>query len=265
MSDLILKEQKGHVRVIQLNRAEKKNALSDELAWGIIEAVEEAAKDDDVWVIGLTSTGDTFCAGLDLNPASGSYAPLSPMDHQLDDLHWVGRFPLVLREVCDKPIVAGITGAAVGAGFALAMSSDIRIIGRSARLMAGYTRIGGSPDGGLSWTLSQALGYEQAMRFMLENKTVTGEEAVALGLAGEVVDDDKVVDRLFEYCEQIAQWSPITTRSIKRVIGKVNSLPDLEAHVRYELATIRRAFQSEDAAEARKAFFEKRTPQFHGK
>lgn len=265
MSEVIVSEQRGAVRLIRLNRPEKKNALSDELAWGIVTAVEEAARDDSVWVVALTGTDDAFCAGLDLSPENVRQSPHSEQNAFLDDVSWVGKFALTVREVCDKPVVAGINGVAVGAGFSLAMAADIRIVARSARMMAGYTRIGGSPDGGLSWTLPQAIGYEQAMRFMLENRTVLGEEAVRLGLAGEVVDDEALRERLWAYCQDIAKWSPITTRSAKRVIGRGATMPELEPHVRYELATIRRAFQSQDAQEARKAFFEKREPKFQGR
>ncbi len=264
MSDLVVTSQEGRVRTIRLNRPEKKNALSQELAWGVIEAVEEAARDDNVWVIAMTGTDDAFCAGLDLSPEGGNYSPLSAQDAMLDDVGWVGRFTLVLREICDKPIVTGINGVAVGAGLSLAMGADIRIIAKSARLMAGYTRIGGSPDGGLSWTLPQAVGYEQAMRFMLENRTVYGEEAVELGMAGEVVDDDKLSDRLQEYCQQLTNWSPITMRLVKRTIGKAVEHPDLEQHLIYEVQNIRRAFSSNDGQEARKAFLEKRDPVFAG-
>lgn len=264
MSELVQTSQEGHVRTIRLNRPEKKNALSQELAWGVIEAVEEASRDDTVWVIAMTGTDDAFCAGLDLSPGGTNYSPLSAQDSMLDDVGWVGRFTLVLREICDKPIVAGLNGVAVGAGLSLAMAADIRITAESARLMAGYTRIGGSPDGGLSWTLPQAIGYENAMRFMLENRTVYGEEAVALGMAGEVVDDDKLADRLQEYCQQLTAWSPITMRLVKRTIGKATAHADLEQHLIYEVQNIRRAFSSNDGQEARKAFLEKRTPVFAG-
>jgi enoyl-CoA hydratase/carnithine racemase len=264
MAKVLVTEQAGHVRTLRLNRPEKKNALSNELAWAVVEGVEAAARDDSVWVVAITGTDDAFCAGLDLS-GGDDFSPLSAQDTQLDDLGWVGRFALVLREVCDKPIVAGVNGVAVGAGLSLAMAADMRIVARSARLMAGYTRIGGSPDGGLSWTLSQAVGYEQAMRFMLENRTVLGDEAVALGMAGEVVEDDRLAARLQEYCQQIASWSPITLRLAKRTIGRASGLADLESQLRYELANIRRAFASQDAQEARKAFFEKRAPTFQGR
>ena len=255
----------GRVRTIRLNRPEKKNALSNELAWAVVTAVEEAARDDDVWVIAVTGTGDAFCSGLDLSGAGSDSSPLSPQSRYLDDIGWVGRFPLVLRQLCEKPVVAGINGVAAGAGLSLAMACDIRLGARSLRLIAGYPRVGGSPDGGLTWTLPQAIGYEQAMRFLLENRTVDAEEALRLGLVGEVVDDGVFAERLAEYCALLAERSPIMARLTKRGLAKATTAVDLEMHVRFELANIARAFQSRDAEEARKAFFEKRPPTFEGR
>jgi len=103
------------------------------------------------------------------------------------------------------------------------------------------------------------------MRFMMENRTVLGDEAVALGMAGEVVDDAKFADRLAEYCEELCRWSPITLRLLKRGLVKSLESTDMEQQLRYELANIRRAFTSEDAKEARQAFLEKRQPIFKGK
>jgi len=264
MTKLVTTADAGHVRTITLNRAEKKNALNLELAWGVIAAVEQAAADDDVWVVALTGSGDAFCAGLDLS-GSEPYSPYSPQTAMLDDIGWVGQFLLTIRKKCDKPVVGGVNGVAVGAGLGLAMATDVRIVARSARLMAGYTRIGGSPDAGLTITLPQAIGYEQAMRFMMENRTVMGAEAVTLGMAGEVVDDAKFADRLAAYCEELCAWSPITLRLLKRGIAKSFETSDLETQLRFEVSNIRRAFGSEDGQEARKAFLEKRKPVFTGR
>jgi 2-(1,2-epoxy-1,2-dihydrophenyl)acetyl-CoA isomerase len=264
MSDLVRISDKGHVRTIALNRPQVKNALSDELAWSVVSAIDAAAQEDNVWVIAVTGTGDAFCAGLDLTMKERT-SPLSPQNAQLDDLNWVGHFLLSIRRRCDKPVVGGVNGVAVGAGLGLAMACDVRLVAKSARMMAGYTRIGGSPDGGLTITLPQAMGYERAMRFMMENRTVMGDEAVAIGMAGEVVDDSKFADRLAEYCEELCRWSPITLRLLKRGMVKSMESTDMEQQLRYELANIRRAFQSEDAKEARQAFIEKRQPVFKGK
>jgi 2-(1,2-epoxy-1,2-dihydrophenyl)acetyl-CoA isomerase len=99
----------------------------------------------------------------------------------------------------------------------------------------------------------------------MENRTVRGEEAVRLGMAGEVVDDAQFHDRLAAYCEELCAWSPITLRLLKRGMAKSLETSDLEQQLRYELSNIRIAFGSEDAKEARKAFFEKRKPVFQGK
>jgi 2-(1,2-epoxy-1,2-dihydrophenyl)acetyl-CoA isomerase len=145
------------------------------------------------------------------------------------------------------------------------MAADIRIAAESVRLIAGYPRIGGSPDGGLSWTLSQAIGYEQAMRFLLGNRTVGAEEAMRLGFVGEVVPDDRFQARFDEYCQSLTNLSPITARLTKRVVRRATRLTDAEAHFRYELQSIRNAFASEDGKEARQAFTEKRPPEFKGR
>ena len=259
--------QHDHVRVLRLNRADKMNALSDELAWGIVHAVREAQADAHTWVIGLTGTGRAFCAGLDLT-ADGdhtNHSGMTDLDAYLDDLGWVSRFTLTLRHECDKPIVGGINGVAVGAGLSLAMACDMRIMATSARLMAGYARVGGSPDGGLSFTLAQALGYEGAMRFLIENGTVEGPEAAELGLVGEVVADDEFEERFLAYCTRLTETSPITARLTKRVVRNATKHPDLEAHLRLELASIMRAFSSADGREATQAFVEKRSPEFKGR
>src|ERR1700691_569238 len=89
MTDLVKVADSGHVRTITLNRADKKNALSNELAWGVIAAVEEAAKVDDVWVVAITGSGDAFCAGLDLSGGE-RFHPYTPQSAQLDDISCVG-------------------------------------------------------------------------------------------------------------------------------------------------------------------------------
>ncbi|HEX7886618.1 MAG TPA: enoyl-CoA hydratase/isomerase family protein [Phenylobacterium sp.] len=264
MGELLNIQDRGHVRTIVLNRPEKKNALSQALAWAIIGAVDDAAKDDDVWVIAITGSGGAFCSGLDLSTAE-THSPFPPQTAYLDDIGWVGHFLLSMRKRCDKPIVGGINGVAVGAGLGLAMATDVRMVSRSARLMAGYTRIGGSPDAGLTITLPQAMGYERAMRFMIENRTLQGEEAVAWGLAGEVVDDDAFQTRLEAYCDELCAWSPITLRLLKRGLVAATDSINMEQQLRFEVANILRAFHSEDGQEARRAFIEKRAPVFAGR
>src|SRR5262245_15399698 len=97
----------GRLRVLRLNRPDRKNAPNAELSWAVINAVTEAAHDDDVWAVAITGNGDAFCSGLDLGPSDGPAPtmPLSEYEQRNDDLGWVSRLALAFRVECEKPIV----------------------------------------------------------------------------------------------------------------------------------------------------------------
>ena len=264
----VLEEQNiGHVRVLRLNRPERKNALTGELGWGIVRAVAQADADDGVRVVALTGNGDAFCSGLDLGPGDGTPVDngLSAQQGWLDDLGWVGRFLLALRFDTNKPVVAGINGVAVGAGLSLALAADIRIAADTARLHPGYLRAGTSPDGGLTWSLPTLLGHEGAMRFLLESRFVDGTEAHARGLVGEVVAADQLEARLLDYCEQIAQQAPLAVRQTKQLVARTPLVTDVEQRVRNEIQYALRGLNSGDGQEAVRAIMEKRSPKFAGR
>jgi 2-(1,2-epoxy-1,2-dihydrophenyl)acetyl-CoA isomerase len=265
---VLLEETAGFVRLLRLNRPARKNALNDELGWALVGAVERAGADDAVRVIGLIGAGDAFCSGADLardRDEAAAFAPLSAQAQTLDDVSWIGRFLLAIRFDCDKPVVAGINGVAVGAGFALAMCADIRLAADNAQLHPGYIRAGTSPDGGLSWTLPLAIGHEGAMRFLLDPRMVSAAEAQTRGLLGEVVPAAELEARLLDYCARLAQLAPLGVRQTKRLVTRAALVPDLEAHLRDELRYVGRGLGSADGQEAVKAIFEKRTPNFTGR
>jgi 2-(1,2-epoxy-1,2-dihydrophenyl)acetyl-CoA isomerase len=264
---ILVTETHGRVRILRLNRPARKNALDEALGWAIVRAVEEATRDEGVWVIGITGAGDAFSSGLDLGPSSGGErsSPLSLQDELLDDLGWVGRFPVLLREACDKPVVAGVNGVAVGAGFSLAMAADVRIASSKARFLAGYARAGTSPDGGLTWTLSQSIGYERALRVLLEGEMIGAEDALARGIVSEVVPEEAFEGRFLAYCDALATGSPIAARQTKRMLVRAALATSLRDHAREELVYARRGLDTEDAAEARRAILERRKPEFKGR
>lgn len=264
----VLEEQTiGNVRVLRLNRPERKNALNQELGWSIVHALRRADGDDAVRVVAVTGNGDAFCSGLDLGPRDETTVDTGLSDQQawLDDLGWVGRFLLALRFDTDKPVVAGINGVAVGAGLSLAMAADIRIAAETARLHPGYLRAGTSPDGGLTWSLPTLLGHEGAMRLLLESRFVDGNEAFARGLVGEVLPADQLDERLLDYCEQIAQQAPIAVRQTKQLVARTPLVTDVEQRARREIQLAVRGLNSDDGQEAVKAIMEKRPPKFEGR
>jgi 2-(1,2-epoxy-1,2-dihydrophenyl)acetyl-CoA isomerase len=266
MSDLST-ETVGYVRVLRLDRPERKNALTSSLGWSIVRAVREAHADDDVRVVALTGNGSAFCSGLDLSGTDGGPVDrgLSEQEAVLDEKGWVGRFLLALRFDTDKPVVAGVNGAAVGAGLSLAMAADIRIAAESARLHPGYLRAGTSPDGGLTWSLPTLVGHEAAMRFLLESRFVDAGEALRRGLVSEVVPDDQLVPRLLEFCDGVAAQAPLGVRRTKRLVARTPLVGDIDARMVDEIRNAGAGLQSEDGQEAVRAIMEKRAPTFRGR
>ena len=183
---VLLEESRNGVRILRLNRPEKKNALSNELTQALVRSVEEAASDDEVRVVALTGVGGAFCSGADLSPRKSTDPPPESVEKIADR---VVQLVTGIRVTCEKPVIAGIDGIAIGAGLALAMLADIRMASSAARFHPGYARVGTSPDCGLTWTLPAAIGREPAMRFFLEPEFHDANAALALGLVGEVVDD----------------------------------------------------------------------------
>jgi 2-(1,2-epoxy-1,2-dihydrophenyl)acetyl-CoA isomerase len=258
---VLLEETKGNVRILTLNRPLKKNALSDELVDAIIEGFASAAADDAVRVVGLTGAGDAFCSGADLAPrrsGGGSSRRSNTADQ-------VVQLVTGIRVECEKPVVAGIGGIAIGAGLSLALCADMRVASSKARFHPGYARAGSSPDCGLSWTLPQAIGHERAMRFLLDPQMIDADAALALGLVGEVVPAERFEEAFVAYCRKIAEVAPLAARQTKRLVTRAGLIEDLEGHLRDELKLAARALSSEDGREAVKAIFQKRKPEFTGR
>jgi 2-(1,2-epoxy-1,2-dihydrophenyl)acetyl-CoA isomerase len=258
---VLLEETRNGVRILRMNRPEVKNALSNDLTRAIVRSLEDAASDAEVRVIALTGVGGAFCSGADLSPRKPG-DPKPDSVEQTADI--VVQLVTGLRVTCEKPIIAGINGVAVGAGLALAMCADIRMASSAARVHPGYARIGTSPDCGLTWTLPAAIGREPAMRFFLEPKMHDADAALALGIVGEVVDADGFDQAFVAYCEKIAEIAPLAATQTKRLVTRI-AVPDgLEAHLRDELRYAARGLKSDDGREARRAMREKRKPVFSG-
>lgn len=257
---VLLEETSGHVRILTLNRPAKKNALSGDLIDAIHDGFASAAADDAIRVVGLTGAGDAFCSGADLAPA-----PAGARSSRRDTADHVIRLVKGIRVDCEKPVVAGIGGVAIGAGLSLALCADMRIASSKARFHPGYARAGSSPDCGLSWTLPEAIGRERAMRFLLEPRMHAADEGLVLGLVGEVVPAEGFLEAFRAYCQKIAEVAPLASRQTKRLVTRAGLLADLEAHLRDELELARHALSSEDGREAVTAIFEKRKPDFTGR
>ncbi|NKB98275.1 MAG: hypothetical protein GKR90_07245 [Pseudomonadales bacterium] len=256
-NNALLEQTTNGVRLLTLNRPEKKNALSPDLTRAVVDAVMRAAEDDQVRVIAITGAGDTFCAGADLSPSKNR-------ERGHDTIETVVQLVTNIRVKCEKPVIAGINGLAIGAGLSLAMCCDIRIASSRAKFHPGYARAGTSPDCGLTWSLPQAIGHERAMRFLLELEFVDAQAAHAIGMVGDVVSQETFQTDLIAYCEKIASVAPLAARQTKLQVTRVGLPEDLEALIRDELKYTGRGLASNDGKEAVRAIFEKRKPVFTG-
>jgi 2-(1,2-epoxy-1,2-dihydrophenyl)acetyl-CoA isomerase len=259
---VLLEETTDGVRLLTMNRAAKKNALSSDLVQALIDGFEAAANDDDVRVVGLTGAGDAFCSGADLKERRPSAEDAAARPNMADQ---VVRLVTGIRVDCEKPVIAGINGLAIGAGLALAMCADMRVASAKARFHPGYARAGSSPDCGLSWTLPQAIGHERAMHFLLDPQMLGADSALALGLIGAVVPDDEFEAAFRARCARIAEVAPMAAQQTKRLVTRAGLVAGLEDHLRDELSLATRALKSEDGREAVRAIFEKRKPVFTGR
>jgi 2-(1,2-epoxy-1,2-dihydrophenyl)acetyl-CoA isomerase len=259
-SPSILVTSDAGVRTITLNRPERLNAIDPELADALPHAVDEASRADDVRVLVITGAGRGFCSGLDIS--SPPRLPESTRAERLDPLAWVGRWVIALA-ACEKPVIAAVNGVAAGAGFGLALAADIRVIASSARLTAGYVRRALSPDTGVSYLLPRLVGASRATEILFTGRDLDAAEAERIGLAAVVIPDEGFAELVRAYATRLAAGPPIALALTKRLLASSFDAP-LRGQLERELAYIKTCFASRDAAEALRAFSEKRTPIFLG-
>src|SRR6266487_4919875 len=200
-----LVEQRGHVLVVTMNRPEARNALSGPMLAGMTQAWNRVDEDPDIRVAILTGAGGAFCAGADLKamtsaPPGDSFGK-GGMDLSVIDALLKGRR-------LAKPLIAAVEGAAIAGGTEILQAADIRIAGRSARFGISEARWGLFPLGGSAVRLVRQIPYTIAADLLLTGRHVTADEALRIGLIGEVVPDGQALSRALEVAGQIAANGP---------------------------------------------------------
>lgn len=203
---MVLAEIVDGVGLITFNRPERRNALHREMYSAVPELLETLIDRDDVGCIVLTGTGSAFCSGGDVKSRGGrrteEHAEPS-IDEAAAQLAHDARMVVLLHE-SPKVTITAINGAAVGAGLAIALSTDLRIAAHSARLIPGWSALGFSGDFGGPWFLTRILGPSKALEVFVDNEVLDAPRALALGLVNRVVPDAELPARAHEWARTIA-------------------------------------------------------------
>ncbi len=257
----VLYEVKGHIAVITLNRPEAKNAFSPEMIRLWREYLEKAKQDDAIRAIIVTGNGDTFCSGGDIRDmAEGKLKSWDMKRFLWDGVH---RIVLTLEDL-DKPVIAAINGAAMGAGMDMAIMCDLRVCSEKAKLAESYIMMGLVPGDGGAYFLPRVAGLPKALELLLTGDVINAEEALRLGIVNKVVSHDRLMSETMKLAEKIAARPPLAIRMTKRAVyqGLTNTL---RSHLDYISSQISLLSETKDHQEAARSFLEKRKPKFEGK
>jgi len=268
---LLFRIEEG-VGIVTLNRPHKLNAISWDLAEELSRLLYLLRDDDSVRVILLHGAGRAFCAGGDVEfisgeserPMPGTSDPSRPMPRSQRKTPG-GPFVDVVRQLVavDKPVIAAIHGAAVGAGLGYAMACDRRFGDTTTRMSAIFTNIGVAPDCGVSWFLPRLVGLPNALMLVETGKMLNAEEAKAIGLLDELVPEGKAFEAALDYARTIARRASVAVDMARRLVYRAQTCT-LEDMLDYEACVGTMVASAFDAKEGTAAFLEKRRPVFRG-
>lgn len=249
----------GEVEWVTLNRPEAGNALNAALVDALADYFEGLRDRESVRIVVLGATGRHFCAGLDMSPGAFEEMQRTPR-HILATQRRIARIYLAMRR-CPQPIIALVQGAACGGGFSLALASDIRIAGESAKMNAAYIKIGLTGcDMGSSYFLPRLVGTSVASEYLMTGRFIHADRALSINLVSQVVADNELAASARDYLADMLRTSPMGLRLTKDGINIAVDAPSLEAAMAVEDRHQALLSLTEDAQEAGLAFFEKRDP-----
>ncbi|MCW6532167.1 enoyl-CoA hydratase-related protein [Sphingomonas sp. MMSM20] len=247
-----------------MNRADRLNTLDEVMIAELADYFDRIAKDRDCRVIVLKGAGRAFCAGLDLTAAQAAASRRDTID-RLAHQRSIAEIVMKMR-YCPQPIVSLVHGPACGGGFAIALASDIRIAGESARMNAAFVRIGLSAcDIGVSYFLPRLVGASVAAELMLTGDFITADRALATGLVSRAVPDDQMEAAAAPLIEAMLTTAPLGLRLTKECLRMAIDAPSLESAVAMEDRNQILCASGPDFEEAIAAFFEKRRPEYGGR
>jgi 2-(1,2-epoxy-1,2-dihydrophenyl)acetyl-CoA isomerase len=250
----------GGVAKIVLNRPEKLNALTVEMREQLYEYFQRLRFDDAVRAIVVTGAGRAFCSGADVDRMGGDHDLRAGRERFQKGAH---SYISALHAI-EKPVIAAVRGPTVGIGWSIALACDLIVASKSARFSQIFRRIGLAPDGGAIWFLTRRIGMAKAKELVFTARFVEAEEALALGLVNEIVEDEELMARTDELAADLAA-APTFALGLAKKLFHAAVAPSLDQYLEIESFVQPQLHHTQDNAEGRAAFREKRRPNFIGR
>jgi len=250
--------EKGEgIGIIKLNRPQRMNALSNEFLRELDLLIDDIKKDDEVRVLIITGDEKFFAVGADINELAGVITP--------KDAHLIEASSILNKlENLEKPVIAAVSGPALGGGCELALACDIRIASENAIFGQPEIRIGVIPGGGGTQRLSRLIGLGKAKELLYTGDSIDAQEAYRIGLVNKLVPVESLMDEAKKMALKLLKQPGFALKIIKMVVNDGINM-DLRSALAYEARCFEILFSTEDQKEGMRAFMEKRKPIFKGK
>jgi len=254
--ELIKLEREAAIAIIQLNRPQVLNALNLQVMDEVLSALDELEADDSVRCVVITGNERAFAAGADIKEMAEATTVEMLQRDQFAKWDRIRRFK--------KPLIAAVSGYALGGGNELAMLCDMIVASETAQFGQPEINIGVMPGAGGTQRLTRAVGKAMAMEMVLTGRMLSAKEALQYGLVNRVVPIEVYLQEAKRLAQQIAEKSPIALQLAKEAVNKAFDVP-LQEGLLYERKNFYTLFSTEDQKEGMAAFVEKRKAQFKGK
>lgn len=246
----VLVERRGRIMIITMNRPDARNAINGALSNGVWDAVQELNNDASLTAGVLTGAGGYFCSGMDLKAFARG-----------EDIGPFGEF---VRKGCEKPIIAAIEGFAIAGGCEMALSCDLLVAAKGAKIGIREVKVGLFAGAGGLFRLPSRVGYAKAMEMAITGDHILAEEAKEAGMISELTEVGGAVDAAIALAERVAKNAPLAVAASKTLVRAAAQGYDEETLWKMQEPLTKKVFTSNDAREGPKAFAEKREPNWTG-